>query len=137
METRLAGLQGEPALLWAAEIQPVPLHRARVRRARAYLPEADQVFRDDLRMLWRAAGLGKTPLTGDLGVVMTFAGGTDRRPDLTNLLKAVEDAANPSSDRGWLGLWEDDSQVRTLLGEITAWGRGVRPFVTLEAWRLR
>lgn len=133
-----------PALVWRGDIQPVPLHRSRVvvtgPRSWAYNVEADQIYRSDLRVLWLADRLGRRPLEGDLGVCITFAGRasarTRRRPDLTNLLKAVEDAANPDPRGGWRGLWNDDGQVRLLLGEIQAWGPHVDPFVSIAIWSL-
>ena len=140
----LAAFAAEPVLTWRGAIQPVPLHRSRVvvtgRRSWAYNVEADQVYRSDLRVLWLADRLGRRPLEGDLGVCITFAGRagarTRQRPDLTNLLKAVEDAANPDPRGGWRGLWNDDGQVRLLLGEISAWNPDVEPFVSIAIWRL-
>jgi Holliday junction resolvase RusA-like endonuclease len=134
---------GPPVLSWSGDLQPVPLHRSRVvvsaRRSWAYNVEADKVYRDELRMLWLAARLGRSPLEGDLAVRMTFAGRRSARsrirPDLTNLVKAVEDAANPVPRGGWRGLWEDDRQVRVLVSEITAWAPEASPQVTLEVWR--
>lgn len=121
-----------PELWWRGELQPVPLHRSRVvfhgRRVWSHLEPADQVYRDELRTLWRASGI-RAPLRGPLGCVMAFAGRRGRRPDLTNLLKAVEDAGN-----GFL--WEDDCQIRLLLGWIEGWGPEVEPFVEVAAWRL-
>jgi Holliday junction resolvase RusA-like endonuclease len=134
----------EPAIAWRGDLQPVPLHRSRVvvtgRRSWAYNVEADKVYRSELRFLWLAARLGRSPLAGDVAVRMTFAGRRSTRsrirPDLTNLLKAVEDAANPDLAGGWRGLWVDDRQVRVLVGEITGWAPDVRPQVTLEVWTL-
>ncbi len=141
----LQGLVAKPAAVsWAGELQPVPLHRARVRfdrfRTYAYTRDVDAVYRDELRMRWRAAHLvssRRPPLEGDLAAVLTFAGnsrGNRRRPDATNLAKAVEDAANPSA--GWRGLWLDDRQVVLELAWISAWGPDVQPRVTLDLWRL-
>lgn len=139
-----------PAISWRAEVQPVPQHRVRVTFGRdrtyvnrghgsAYVEDPDVVYRDELRMLWRSARLGKRPLEGDLIAVFLFAGNSSRnrrRPDFTNLAKAVEDAGNPSRDGGWLGLWEDDGQIVAEAGWIVSWGRAVRPFVALDVWRL-
>lgn len=122
---------GTPAIVWEASIDPVPLGRARVVFARsrtfAHMPERDVVYRNDLRVLWRAARLVRRPLQGDLIVAMTFAGRSRQRPDVSNLAKAVEDAGNGQ-------LWDDDRQIRTLHVEIVDWGRGVRPLVRIEIW---
>lgn len=146
--TEVWAVEGEPVLQWAAVIQPVPLHRSRVTfhgrhgRIGSYLSKADYVFRDELRSLWNLAGYGRrsfTPLQGDLVVAMAFSGATEgrrhQRPDLTNLLKAVEDAGNPDPRGGWRGLWGDDGQIRVLSGQIIAWGPRVTPRIDLDVWR--
>jgi Holliday junction resolvase RusA-like endonuclease len=142
----LRGGDLEPALSWSAVIQPVPLHRSRIvfaqRKTWAYNEDVDKVFRDELRQLWNLAGFGRrsfTPLEGDLIVHMTFAGRTQgrrhQRPDVSNLLKAVEDAGNPHPRGGWRGLWGDDRQIRVLAGQIAAWGSDVTPRIDLDVWR--
>lgn len=142
-------MAGPPVIAWRGEIQPVPLHRARVTfrgsgRVSSYLPDADKNYRTELQQLWVEDRLQKRePVEEPLLVVMTFAGRSRyrppgyrrsirrRQPDLTNLLKAVEDAGN-----GFL--WKDDSQIELLVGEIVAWGdEVVRPEVMVLAWRLR
>jgi Holliday junction resolvase RusA-like endonuclease len=132
----------EPVLSWSAIVQPVPLHRARssVRggvRMVHHLTDSDYAFRDELRMLWKLAGFGRRPLEGDLVVRMIFAGssarGRSKRPDITNLLKAVEDAGNPQD--GWRGLWQDDAQIREITGRVAAWGRDVNPRIDIDVWR--
>lgn len=139
-----------PAISWRAEMQPVPQHRVRVTFGRdrtyvgrghgdAYVEDPDLVYRDELRMRWHAARLGKWPLEGDLVAVFLFAGnssGRRYRPDFTNAAKAVEDAGNPSRDGGWRGLWLDDGQIVVEAGWIVSWGKSVRPFVALDVWRL-
>lgn len=142
-------LPGEPALSWSARIQPVPLHRARVvfagPRVRSHLPDADHVYRRDLRTLWRLARI-REPLEGDLGLAMRFRGSsTDplnararwNRPDLSNLVTAVEDAGNPDPRSGWEGLWGDDRQVLVIVAEIELWKKHLPdPLVALDVWRL-
>lgn len=131
---------------WRGDLQPIPLHRARVvftgKRTMAYSPELDQVYRTDLQARWRyERAAPRTPLEGPLAVTLRFAGATRvpdtrsargwrqaARPDLTNVVKAVEDAANGV-------LWVDDRQVVALDASIVAWGRDVRPFVALAVWR--
>lgn len=124
-----------PDLSWSGELQPVPLQRARVVRDHAYTTERDKVFRSDLQTLWRFAGI-RTPLSGDLAVWMTFAGRDHaingqrwRRPDLSNLIKAVEDAGNRV-------LWLDDRQITTIVAVLAEWGPDVTPEVALKVWRL-
>ncbi len=141
-----------PVLSWSGQVQPIPMHRSRVvfgrshTRTYAHNEDADNVFRGELRLLWTAAGLGRRrPLEGDLAAVFTFAGSSwnprsrrhdRRRPDETNLAKAVEDAGNPDPRGGWRGLWLDDAQIVLEVGWISAWGRDVAPLVTLDVWRL-
>ncbi len=130
----------EPALSWAAILQPVPLHRARTvirgPKVWTHLDGRDYEFRDRLRLLWRLDGYGRSPLEGDLECHLTFAGsskGRHPRPDLSNLVKAIEDAGNP--ERGWGGLWGDDAQIRAIFAEISAWGPDVTPRIDLSVWR--
>ncbi|MGH2663664.1 MAG: RusA family crossover junction endodeoxyribonuclease [Actinomycetota bacterium] len=130
----------EPVLRWAGDIQPVALSRARVtfkgRGASAHNEEKDVQFRKDLQTLWRNARLVSEPLEDRLLVVMTFQGKSRtplgqrlNEPDLTNLLKAVEDAGNKH-------LWRDDRQIKFLVGELVAWGADVEPLVMISAWSL-
>lgn len=137
----------DPVLEWAGEIQPVPLHRAKVviehrynRRSHGYLPDADHDFRRELQQLWMVERVVRNPLRGDLYVAMTFAGCSVRRdaigrrrhlprPDKTNLEKAIEDAGN-----GFL--WADDAQIRGGMGYIVEWSEEARPLVTIDVWRL-
>lgn len=138
-----------PVLSWQAEIQPVPLHRARIAgpsagykrwakdaRGHGYLVDVDEDFRDLLRQLWMVAKVSRRPLEGRLVVAMRFAGcnrsargGNLHEPDLSNLIKAVEDAGNKH-------LWRDDAQIKVLVGEVVAWGPKVKPFVQVQAWEL-
>ncbi len=138
-------LDTAPAISWRGELQAVPLHRARVvfggRRGmavHAYKADVDEVYRQDLRMMWGAAGL-RGPLIGSLALVLTFAGRrprNGRRPDVTNLVKAVEDAGNPSRDGGWPGLWNDDGQIELELVHLRRWDKHTRPLVSMDIWRL-
>jgi len=124
-------------LSWSGVVEPVPLARPRVTRYGRYLPDADRAFREELWMCWRLAGFAKRtfqPLQGDLLIGLTFAGSTKRRPDLSNLVKAVEDAANPSPDGGWQGLWLDDSQIVELIAQIEDWGPKVTARIDLDVW---
>lgn len=135
-----------PAISWGSSLQPVPLHRARVVlpggriKSHGHLEDADLDYREELRILWLAARLGRRPLDGDLLVAMTFIGRTGprrrQRPDLSNLVKAVEDAGNPTRDGGWRGLWNDDAQIAQELVGIVDWRPGAQPLVTLDVWRL-
>lgn len=139
---------GAPVISWAAELLPVALHRARSAshggRSMTYMVDEDRVYRGNLRQLWALDGFGADPIDGPLAVICTFAGdardrlGRPRRaPDLSNLLKAVEDAANPEPRGGpWRGLWHDDSQIKACFGHITGWGPGVAPGVGLHVWRV-
>lgn len=129
---------GLPDLEWVGNIQPTPLHRARVvfNRGRTYAhnENVDVDYRRHLQELWMVERVRK--LKGPLAVRMAFRGRdrTDKRgratePDVTNLAKAVEDAGNGM-------LWEDDAQIKLLVAGIEAWGRGVEPTVAVHAWRL-
>jgi Holliday junction resolvase RusA-like endonuclease len=111
------------------------------RSPRTYLTDADEVFRAEIRTRWRVAKLDRRPLDGDLRVHMLFAGNSvpskgrhAPQPDVSNLIKAVEDAGNPNEELGWGGLWGDDRQIRCVKGELREWGRGVRPLISLRVW---
>jgi Holliday junction resolvase RusA-like endonuclease len=131
------GLRPKPRLLWRwrGELQPVPLHRARVvlsgRRSWAYKVASDETFRATLQTMWLPKR-PKPPLAGALDVTMRFSGKATRggQPDLSNLVKAIEDAGNGL-------LWADDKQIRHLEAEIVAWGSGTQPLIEIEVreWR--
>lgn len=138
---------GAPALSWSDTIQPVPLHRARVAiytgkpaRAKAYLTDADEQFRIELQQRWMVARVAREPLEGELLVTMSFTGCSLlrdrigrrrrlRRPDLSNLVKSLEDAGNGH-------LWVDDGQIRILVAELAGWSERSKPNITVHAWRL-
>lgn len=138
----MAGFR-EPIIRWSAELQPVPLHRSRVvfakRGIHSHLEDADIEFRNTLQAEWRLVHRFRRPIPKDtpLAVFMSFAGrdrtvrgGYSKRPDASNLLKAVEDAGNGI-------LWADDSQILSAAACITGWGKGVRPLITVQAWEHR
>jgi Holliday junction resolvase RusA-like endonuclease len=138
---------GRPILQASVPVQPVPLHRTRVAVTRGSLRvhgrglvDADVEFRRELQVRWRGMRLGDPLEAEALAVAMRFRGsssppsktarGVRRRPDITNLLKAVEDAANGL-------LWVDDRQVRAEYGVIEAWGPGLTdPLVEVLVWEL-
>jgi len=135
-------IPGPPAIAWSDRVQPIPLHRARITAHGNHLVALDREHRHDLQTRWRYARLVRTPLEGDLALSLRIAGSTRvpdnrarngirraDRPDLSNVLKAVEDAANGL-------LWEDDSQVRITYTELVAWGPEVEPGMALDVWQI-
>lgn len=123
-----------PAISWVGEIRPVALERARVVRGdegtHGYLPERSAAFREELQMLWLAAGLtkGSRRLHGPLHVRVVLEG-SGHRSDLDNYVKAILDAGSGL-------LWDDDSQVVQLVARFGAWGPGNRGRVVLDVWEI-
>lgn len=107
------------------------------RRASAYNPDANVRFRADLRESWTVFRVKpKTPIEGRLAIELRFAGSSrswsGRRanePDVSNVLKAVEDAGNAF-------LWIDDRQIKAIRAELVAWGKAVKPWISLRIWRV-
>jgi Holliday junction resolvase RusA-like endonuclease len=134
---------GEPAVAWHGQIQPVPLHRpqtvqfGRNQRGARTIPHMNDVaFRSELQIAWFQARLDRSPLEGPLAVVMEFSGNTVTRwnkraprPDLSNLIKSVEDAANGV-------LWDDDRNVMQLVASIRRWDKDAQPLVALWIWTI-
>lgn len=137
----LAWPAGEPAIAWHGQIQPVPLHRPQTvqfgrnqRGARTITHPNDLAFRTELEFHWWSKRL--KILEGPLAVAMEFSGSTVTRqgrraprPDLSNLVKAVEDAGNGV-------LWEDDRQIMQLAAAIRRWDRQAQPLVALWVWQI-
>lgn len=125
-----------PLIDWQAAVQPVGWKRARSNGRQRFTDPIEQAYRDELLFRWmqaRARGrIPKMPPAVPLAVRFTFAGsstGRRRQPDLSNLIKAVEDAGNGI-------LWHDDRLIRGYEGPtcIEAWGPDVAPFLRVEVW---
>lgn len=114
------------------DVNPVPLQRAgrNIDDRRAYLEKRSREFRDEFRIMLRATGqVPRSPIGDEVLLEVLFwrrCTSAANRGDLTNLLKAIEDACNPSRDGGWLGVWHDDRQVVKLYGRIVESGPNVK-----------
>jgi Holliday junction resolvase RusA-like endonuclease len=117
------------ALTFDIDLNPIPLGRPQFVRGRAIMPARSLDWRKAYRTLL-AGQLPRAPLDGLLDVRMRFwrrCRSVMDRGDLSNLVKAVEDACNPEKDRrtglvGWPGVWCDDRQIIRLDAEIVESG---------------
>ena len=127
---------------------PVALQRHRhTKSGHTYLPKQSVEYRERIQTAWRVEG--KPCLDGPLVVAAMFflprppshfkkSGGLTkgapkwpRRPDLSNLLKACEDALDGC-------LWQDDSQIVCISGlHKTYCPDGLEPHTLLTVWESR
>lgn len=97
------------------------------------MPARSLDWRETFRTLL-ALQLPREPVDGPLVVQMWFwrqCRSAVDRGDLSNLVKAVEDACNPDKKTGWPGLWKDDRQIEMLFGLIVESGPNVDGRLTL------
>lgn len=123
------------------DLNPQPLERARVitnaHGTHAHTPTRSRRFYDEVRThLSLRIGLRRLPLfpDGHLAVTFTFwrrCRSDADRGDLSNMVKAVEDACNPATRDHWPGLWHDDRQIIRHVADLAAWGPTVRGSVRL------
>ena len=119
-------------IVWRDRIEPQGLRRPRAvamgAHARVYMTAADRSFRDELRLTWRLTrAVPPAPFAGPLRLELRFAGRSPHMPDVSNVLKAVEDAGNGV-------LWVDDAQLVDVRAVRVAWGRGIEPFMEVALW---
>jgi Holliday junction resolvase RusA-like endonuclease len=139
-------LQGAPRphdLSFDIDLNPIPLGRPQfVPRGRghaAIMPARSLEWRETFRTLL-ALQLPREPVVGPLVVQMWFwrqCRSIMQRGDLSNLVKAVEDACNPDPKKGWRGLWNDDRQIEQLYTEIIESGPNVNGRVVLIVCPMR
>ena len=108
--------------------EPVPLQRAGRRNGHAYLPPRSRAWRELAQACWLEAGrpsIGERPFA----LSARFYRGSKRRADLSNFVKALEDAGN-----GPGLMWDDDSQCVCFSGchLLRADARG--PRVEMDVW---
>lgn len=114
-------------------VNPVPLERARVvtridargeRRTRGITPPRSSAFYDELRWSWHQLPRPKPHYAAPTRLAITLElwrhlpAPNSQCGDLSNLVKAVEDALNGIA-------WTDDSQIQTIHATIRAAGRTV------------
>lgn len=117
----------QQSLVLDLPINPVPLGRPRVTNGRTYTPPRSAEFQEAFR--WRLLEAGvRRPITEPLVLTLTFwrhhTG--NNRGDLSNLIKAVEDAGN-----GFL--WTDDRLIVELHARLADAGSQVVGRVLLRA----
>ena len=108
-----------------AEINPVPLGRARVVGKRAYLPARSRQFRFALQLLVSQKMRGRELITAPIKITMHFykkyRAETRGYGDLDNHVKTVLDALNGI-------VWTDDS----LIVELHAFKHSGEPKIIIE-----
>lgn len=122
-------------LTFDVPLNPIPLGRPRFVKGRTIMPARSLDWRKTFRT-FLALELPRQPLEGPLALQVCFwrqCRSIMQRGDLTNLVKAVEDACNPDKKLGWPGLWRDDRQITYLEAAIIASGPKVegRVFVSV------
>lgn len=121
------------------DVNPVPLGRPRVlvmrgRNLTTTPPKSAQFYVDLRAMLTFTRSVPAEPFAGELEMSLRFWRTCKQAPhrgDLSNLVKAVEDACNPDARRGWCGIWKDDRQVIACDARIVESGPKVHGHVHL------
>lgn len=120
-------------LTFDVPLNPIPLGRPRFVKGRTIMPSRSLDWRKTFRT-FVALALPREPLTASLDVQVLFwrqCRSIMQRGDLTNLVKAVEDACNPDKKTGWPGLWLDDRQIVHLEAAIVDSGPKIEGRVRL------
>lgn len=121
------------------DVNPVPLGRPRVlvmrgRNLTTTPPKSAQFYADLRAMLTFTRSVPAEPFSDELEMSLRFWRTCKQAPhrgDLSNLVKAVEDACNPDDRRGWRGIWKDDRQVIACDARIVESGPKVHGHVHL------
>jgi len=115
----------------ALDVNPVPQGRAVVvrregARPTAFTPDRTAAFYEEFRWACRGAGV-RRPVQGQIALTLRLwrRAQASHRGDLSNMIKAIEDAGN-----GFL--WDDDRQIDRINAEIVAWGPAVRGRIEIE-----
>jgi Holliday junction resolvase RusA-like endonuclease len=130
------------AMTFDIALNPIPLGRPQfVRRGRAHVaitPARSVEWRKAFRTIM-AGLLPREPIEGPIRLEVTFARrcrSVMHRGDLTNLVKAVEDACNPDAKIHWPGLWRDDRQIEELAASIEEYGPAIPGRVLMRVEQL-
>lgn len=118
------GLELDLPLNPVPQARPIVTFPRNAKGARTFTPDRTRQFYVDFRTLVRAAGI-RQPLTGELELELLLwrQHARNHRGDLSNMVKAIEDAGN-----GYL--WGDDSQIIGLRASIEESG----PQATGRIW---
>lgn len=132
----MTGLDAPTALTFDIALNPIPLGRPIFTRGRTIMPARSLDWRKSYRILLSGL-LPREPVDGALAVTMVFwrnCRSIMQRGDLSNLIKAVEDACNPEPRAHWPGVWRDDRQIVRLDASIAESGPKVpgRVLLTIE-----
>lgn len=112
--------------------QPVPWKAPKVTRRGAYSPARYKAWKAEAALRARLQYEGVEPMTGQIGVEIEVRCKDRRHGDLTNYVKAIEDALQARD--GGAGVFMDDKQVVEQRNRLIV--DRYNPGVTVRVWRV-